>query len=82
MKCRAITFDEDGEPETLTFTMTINEANAILGVFGQFNGHAQMQLGLVDGESVYDGLSDAFCKLYDDGKLRSVPSLAVLLEQQ
>lgn len=76
MNIKTITYDDDGEPETLTFTMSLAEAAAIHALFGKLNGHAHKQLGDVD--DVYDEISRVFNGHWDDGRPPTAPLLPTL----
>ena len=78
MKLNKVTFNDDGTPDELTFTMSAIESNAILGVFGQFNGHAHEKMLYGPKDDVYEGLSQAWCMLDEDGCMFKIPPIATL----
>lgn len=80
MKVTNITLDDECLPTSLTVTMSIIEANAIAGIFGQLNGYAAHRLGFSPTDDVYEGLSVVLVKFYDDGYLFRVPRFADLNE--
>ena len=66
MILNGLTFKEGLLPDTVSVTMTIQEAAAIARVFGMMNGHAHDKLPNSDG--VYDTLVDGvFNRYWDDG---------------
>lgn len=71
MRIKAIEMDDDGNPATITVTMTAREAALIARMVGETN-HAQRNKvqsdgGVVGGE-VYDALAgDLFNRFYDSG---------------
>lgn len=76
MRVTAMTVNEEQELETISVVMSIEEANAIVGVFGKFNGYAMDRMGDVGG--VYDSLWSLFCKFYEDGHPTGCPMITTL----
>jgi hypothetical protein len=77
MKVTAVTMDAEQELETISVVMTIEEASAIVGLFGQLNGHAHNKLGDVD---VYTPLWNLFVKFYEDGHPTGCPEVPRMSE--
>ena len=82
MKVTSIALDDECLPTSMTVTMSIVEANAIAGIFGQLNSIAAVRLGFSADDDVHEGLSRVLVKFYDDGYLFRVPRFAALNEKQ
>lgn len=68
MKLHHITFDDDGMPETVNVTMSIDQAFAIAAVFGKMNTRAINLVGLPDlNDSPYECLVSGVFNRYWDG---------------
>jgi hypothetical protein len=69
VRIREIKYNDEGEPETLTFSMTLGEAGAIFTVFGGFNRYALARLGASGPEDdIYGGIAQVFNGHWEDGR--------------
>ena len=82
MKVTSIALDDECLPTSMTVTMSIVEANAIAGIFGQLNSIAAVRLGFRASDDVHGALGRGLVKFYDDGCLFRVPRFAALNEKQ
>lgn len=70
MKIKAITLDDDSNPETITVLLSRDEAVAIATVFGRMNVYTEREFGLDPSvcSEIYGALTgDVFNRFYEEG---------------
>lgn len=74
MKLLSMKFDEvEGVPESITVSMSLEEAVAIAALFGRLNGYGLDRLGLRDdGEGPYGCIVGGVLNRYWDGGLDEI----------